>query len=427
MFPIVNHEQEYDNYYEEDSHVNIAQGRFIVHARGMRDHTFHEVQIDYQNAQFDKNSNQFLKRGNFRDVEMAIDGYAKQGVSALYLMGTLARDNHEFKSSYSDNIEYRKDDASPMAVTTRDTANKMLGGDAGLKAIVQKAHSRNVKIIVDSLARVSSSRHHRKYKDLLLHYLNEDGRREICYGTDGQAQNFMDTAMLNYRKIECWDLQIDEILTYANKHDVDGIHLDNGQAWPQIMQPDVEELKRIDEDGLPAYTPEDFMDGNVVVRNENHGYWNTNIMETYPNPFFIKLAKKCWTKRPNFMIIGECWGGFMFENRQIILARSAVIPRLFKLPITISSLFGKKLHKDGRIEKCAKENVIAIKKWYNETRKFLPEGTILLQSSTAHSLPYPAHLYGRGTWAAIDILYLMPDIPITFMGEIDGEVYNIGQ
>lgn len=54
-------------------------------------------------------------------------------------MGTLARDNHPFKSSYSDNIEYRKDDASPMAVTTRDTANTMLGGDIGLKAIVQKA------------------------------------------------------------------------------------------------------------------------------------------------------------------------------------------------------------------------------------------------------------------------------------------------
>ena len=119
-----------------------------------------------------------------------------------------------------------------MAVTTRDTANKMLGGDIGLKAIVEKAKKRNVKIIVDSLARVSSSRHHRKYKDLLLHYLNEDGRREICYGTDGQAQNFMDTAMLNYRKIESWDLLIDEIITYADKLDIDGIHLDNGQAWP---------------------------------------------------------------------------------------------------------------------------------------------------------------------------------------------------
>ena len=35
---------------------------------------------------------------------------------------------------------------------------------------------------------------------------------------------------------------IDEVMTYVNKMDVDGIHLDNGQAWPQIMEPDIEEL-----------------------------------------------------------------------------------------------------------------------------------------------------------------------------------------
>jgi len=46
------------------------------------------------------------------------------------------------------------------------------------------------------------------------------------------------------------------------------------------------------------------------------------------------------------------------------MARSAIIPRMYKLPITISSLFGKKLHKDGRIDNCTRENVIAIKKWY---------------------------------------------------------------
>jgi hypothetical protein len=38
--------------------------------------------------------------------------------------------------------------------------------------------------------------------------------------------------MLNYRKIESWDLLINEIIQYANKIGVDGIHLDNGQAWP---------------------------------------------------------------------------------------------------------------------------------------------------------------------------------------------------
>ena len=73
----------------------------------------------------------------------------------------------------------------------------MLGGNDGLKAIVKKAKSKNMKIIVDSLARISSSRHHRKYKSLLLNYLDEDGKREICYGTDGQLQEFEGTAVRN--------------------------------------------------------------------------------------------------------------------------------------------------------------------------------------------------------------------------------------
>ena len=70
------------------------------------------------------------------------------------------------------------------------------------------------KIIVDSLARISSCRHYRKYKDLLLNYLDEDGRRHLCYGTDGQAQKFEDTAMLNYRKIEGWELLIDGLNSF---------------------------------------------------------------------------------------------------------------------------------------------------------------------------------------------------------------------
>jgi starch synthase len=134
----------------------------------------------------------------------------------------------------------------------------------------------------------------------------------------------------------------------------------------------------LDVDGVPAYTPEDLMNGEVVIRNENYGYWNSNNMETYPNPFFIKMCKKLWLRDPNFMIIGECWGGFMFEHRQIILARSGIVPRLYKLPIAISKLFGKKLHRNGVVESTQKDNVVAIKKWYDETRRFLPEGTILM-------------------------------------------------
>ena len=62
-----------------------------------------------------------------------------------------------------------------------------------------------------------------------------------------------------------------------------------------------------------------------------------------------------------------------------MLARSGVIPRLFKLPQTICSLLGKKLHSDGQLttnEK--KESVMAMKKWYDDCHMFLPEGAILL-------------------------------------------------
>lgn len=153
----------------------------------MRDHSFHEVQIDYQDARVDKNTNQFVQRGTFTDVENSIPHYAKQGISALYLMGTLERDNYPYQTQYSDHVEYRRDDASPLAAINRSKPNNMLGGEQGLMGVMQAAKENRVKIIVDSLARISSSRHHRKYKNLLLNYLDEDGRRHICYGTDGQA------------------------------------------------------------------------------------------------------------------------------------------------------------------------------------------------------------------------------------------------
>lgn len=89
---------------------------------------------------------------------------------------------------------------------------------------------------------------------------------------------------------------------------------------------------------------------------------------------------------------------------------------------------GKRLYNDGRLEQCTKvETGASIKNWYEQTRKFLPEGTILMQSSTSHSLPMPAYLYGKGTWAAIDTLFFMPDLPITFMGELEGQVYKVGE
>ena len=375
----------YADSHEADVSGQQAQGRFIVHAKGMRDHIFHEVYVDYQNADIDTKEGRFIKRGDFSKVEKSIDLYKKRGITALYLMGVLERDNNSYMNQSVNEVQFRRPDAAPLAVTTRDTANKMLGGDEGFQRVMKQAKQSKMKIITDSLTRISSSRNHRKYRELMLHYLDEDGKKKICYGTDGQSINYEDTAILNYRKVESWNLLIDEVISFATKHGTDGIHLDNGQAWPQILEIDTEELTRVDADGQPAYTAADLLNGEVVIRNENCGYWNTNSMETYANPFFIKMCKKVWEAQPDFMIIGECWGGFKFENRHIIMARSAIIPRMFKLPQAICQIFGKRLFKDGRVVNSEKDNVKAISEWYEANKsQFLPEGSILLQSSSAH-------------------------------------------
>jgi len=77
-----------------------------VHARGMRDHCFHEVQVDYQDAKIDFKNQTFTKRGTFADVESSIESYKEQGVTALYMMGVFQRDNVEMTGnaylSYTD-------------------------------------------------------------------------------------------------------------------------------------------------------------------------------------------------------------------------------------------------------------------------------------------------------------------------------------
>mmetsp|Transcript_44464 Transcript_44464/g.32568 ORF Transcript_44464/g.32568 Transcript_44464/m.32568 type:complete len:141 (+) Transcript_44464:1254-1676(+) len=79
---------------EDDMGGNVAQGRFIVHAKGIRDHLFHEVCVDYEGAKVDTKESKFLERGNFKKLELNIPNYRKKGISALYVMGALERDNY---------------------------------------------------------------------------------------------------------------------------------------------------------------------------------------------------------------------------------------------------------------------------------------------------------------------------------------------
>lgn len=61
----------------------------------------------------------FVKRGDFSKVEKSLDGYKKRGITALYLMGALERDNNSYYNQSVGEVQYRKQDAAPLAITCR--------------------------------------------------------------------------------------------------------------------------------------------------------------------------------------------------------------------------------------------------------------------------------------------------------------------
>ena len=118
-------------------------------------------------------------------------------------------------------------------------------------------------------------------------------------------------------------------------------------------------------------------------------------------------------------------GGQTLEEREINVIRSGPIPRLYKLPVAIASIYGQHLHRDGSITSCEKQNVNALRTWYETARKNLPSGAIVIQSTASHALPYPALTLKRAAWSMIDLYFFLPDLPMTFLGEEGGHCYRI--
>lgn len=108
----------------------------------------------------------------------------------------------------------------------------MLGGKKQFQELVKRAHELGIKVIVDCSSRVSSSRMGKKYDQLRLRNVDEQGRLVYHYGCNGRSISYEDTTPLNYRKKEAWDLLINEALAVVEQFGVDGLYLDNAFEWP---------------------------------------------------------------------------------------------------------------------------------------------------------------------------------------------------
>ena len=403
-----------------------GKGRFIVLNKDIKNLSIHEVVCDLIGAQYDNESQRISKLGSFKNLENKLEYYTKkQNINCLYIMGALERDNN---ITYDENsgqvIDIGDISCSPFAVTSRSDISSLLGGKESFISLINKSHQLSMKIIIDSLDRISSTRFNRKYRNILLRHLDKDGKAQIYYGSDGKNINYEDCMILNYRKIEAWDLLISEIKTLIEKYNIDGIHIDNCQSWPHIMKLNLSEMFRIDLDGKKAYNSLEILDGEIIEPHTETGYWDCDICEKYPNPLLIKLTKSIWNEYPEFIFIGECLINekSLNQKRHLNLIKSGIIPRMYHIPIIVSELIGKQIYDVGLTEKTSAKNYNLLENYYNELYKILPEGFRIIQSS--FPLSFLSYLNEKVILSIFNLLFFLPEIPITFTEDKD-DIYNI--
>jgi glycogen synthase len=354
-------------------------------------------------------------------------------------------------------------DANPHAVTDRHIPNRMLGGQLGFIQLVQAARSLGMKLLVQCDAAVSASRPHRKYKHLYARTLDVRGQAAVHAGTDSLENQWEDTQLLNYRKVESWDLLVSEMKTLVQNFGINGLYLNDCQSFPFIQALDVGELFRRDPDGEAHYTPREVLEGEVVVANAEVGYWSSKTAKTYANPLLVKLVRSLWSISPEFTVAGEShWG------RAPALARSGVLPHTLDVISAMACTIGRYVDKNGTISSVSlpkdvgpvhvlkallageEEGLLPPQAAPQFASTYLRGGgnasfphplqslmvgpagsmpknglSVTLRSLCSSRLPYPALLLGRSAWTGVDVMYSLPGVPMLFGREKEGKGYRV--
>eukprot|EP01138_Halocafeteria_seosinensis_P003736 gb/GECG01003819.1/.p1 GENE.gb/GECG01003819.1/~~gb/GECG01003819.1/.p1 ORF type:complete len:2286 (+),score=259.53 gb/GECG01003819.1/:1-6858(+) len=352
-------------------------------------------------------------------------------------------------------------DANPFSLVQRATPNRMLGGELEFIRLLQKANEEEIRVILPLTGGVAASRYHRQYRGLTCCTLDTSGQRVTHPGSDGNENQWEDQVLLNYRKVESWDLLVDEMEILVTEYNAGGIYLADAQSFPFIFALDCSEMFRRDVDGEMHYTPEEILFGEVVLNNNEQGYWSdavdasekcykkfqefqeqiditsqelqdfsksllgpTNV-GLYPNPLLVKLARHLWSINPHAGIFGEChWG------RQAGLGRSGIIPHSQSLTSALAATNGREIDKMGIIHQKPKQAefpISSLKQFFDYELATVPQGlsNLQLRSLSSSRYPYPAFVFGRTAWTAVDAMFSLPGIPMTFEQETSGQAYRM--
>ena len=351
-----------------------------------------------------------IRLGTLNDISAHLE-YIKNtySISSIYLLGAQKRGTNR------EDWAWEATSPSPFSPISLVDIEPSLGGKQALKKLTAKAHSLEMKVIVDIIPHVNRKSSHIS-DDLVVMTYDDSGNLVQRSSTDGRYGSWNDGKLLNYRKFEVWEWLLWSINKLIDDFDIDGIRFDSAHATPIMMKknnyPFIYGKKR---------SHEEMLEGRIIVNDKEYdhfittGYFDCMCRDQIAVPihYYIMLGieRKLKEKKKSFFInIAECfWGHEQF------LTRSGLIPynsSLFKICEAI--IHGKT---DVR-------EIYHIYDHYFPTT--LPEGTELIGILGNHDERRALNTFGeRGLRPAIGFTFFMHNIVMDYEGSAEGESWKV--
>lgn len=122
----------------DEKRITIDKGRYVVYRKNLDNERWHEIVIDLEGVQWDETQGKgvITKRGTFTEVSDTIEQFSEEGITSLYLLGVLERDNGI--EEINGKIVYKRPDASPISIIDRTAICTMIGGKTQFKELMNK-------------------------------------------------------------------------------------------------------------------------------------------------------------------------------------------------------------------------------------------------------------------------------------------------
>ncbi len=351
-----------------------------------------------------------IRLGKFSDISAHLEDLKQRYcITALYLLGV------QMRGSNREDWAPEASSPSPFSPMSMVEIEPSLGGEAEFRELVKRAHSLDIKIIVDIVPHLNR-RSSELPDSLSVQCYDDSGALVVRASTDGRFGSWNDGKLLNYRRLEIWEWLAGSITALIDRYDIDGIRFDSAHAVPIMMKKN--NFPMIYEAGRSV---EDMVEGTIIVndREDDHlvttGYYDSACRDVIAIPLHYYLMsaveRKLKEKGKTFFInIAECYWG-----HERFLTRVGIIPynsALFKICENI-------IH--------GKTDVREIYHIYdNYFPSALPRGTELLGILGNHDERRALNTFGhRGLRAAVGITTFMNNIIMDYEGSVEGEGWKV--